>query len=144
MIELMDLPCTVCAALPVGGLLSATTAHVPPDPAAKPPLTEHDAISFSTDDDSRSALALRTLQFRDNEPLVNRLKRVQAWPLLTIWDSTTSTLYLGVNREGEPGVHLRQKRQDRGALVPRGRFVLIANPSVLDEPAAPRTPAPSR
>jgi hypothetical protein len=130
--------------LSVGGLLSATLAHLPPDPAAKPSLIEHDAITLSADDDSRSALALRTLQFRDNEPLVNRLKRVQAWPLLTIWDSTSSTLYLGVNRDGEPGVHLRQKRQDRGALVPRGRFVLIANPSVPDQPAAPRTPSPPR
>lgn len=101
-------------------------------------------MAFSADVYSPSARALRTLQFRDNEPLVNRLRRVQAWPLLTIWDSTRSTLYLGVNREGEPGVHLRQKRQDRGALVPRGRFVLIANPTLPDQPEAPRTPAPSR
>ena len=66
-------------------------------------------------DDSRSARAFGTLQFRDNQPLVNRLKRIQAWPLLTIWDSGAATLYVGVNRDGEPGVHLRQKRKDRGA-----------------------------
>ena len=69
-----------------------------------------------------------------NQPLVNRLKRIQAWPLLTIWDSGAATLYVGVNRHGEPGVHLRQKRKDRGSLAPRGRFVLIASPATSGEP----------
>ena len=141
--EFTDPACTACV-LTMASLLGATLELALPRPPARPPLIEHDAIAFSTDASSRGALALRALQFRDNEPLVNRLKRVQAWPLLTIWDSTSSTLYLGVNRDGEPGVHLRQKRQDRGALLPRRRFVLIANPAAPDEPTAPRTPAPSR
>lgn len=71
---------------------------------------------------------LAALQFRDNEPLINRLKRVQAWPLLTLWDSSAATLYLGVDKQGEPGVHLRQKRSDRGTVLPRSRLVLIASP----------------
>lgn len=90
--------------------------------------------------DSRSARAFGALQFRDNQPLVNRLKRVQAWPLFTIWDSRAATLYVGVNRDGEPGVHLRQKRQDRGSLVPPNR-VLIASSSAAVEP---RSTAPRR
>ena len=49
--------------------------------------------------------ALRELKFRDNQPLVNRLKRIQAVPLVTVWDSTAATLYVGVNRDGEPGLH---------------------------------------
>jgi hypothetical protein len=68
------------------------------------------------------------LQFRDNQPLVNRLKRVQAWPLFTIWDSRAATLYVGLNRDGEPGVHLRQKRQDRGSLVPSNRVLIASSP----------------
>lgn len=65
--------------------------------------------------------ALRELTFRDNQPLVNRLKRIQAVSLVTVWDSTAATLYLGVNRDGEPGLHLRQKKHDRGTLAPVSR-----------------------
>jgi hypothetical protein len=65
--------------------------------------------------------ALRELKFRDNQPLVNRLKRIQAVPLVTVWDSTAATLYVGVNRDGEPGLHLRQKKYDRGTLTPASR-----------------------
>jgi hypothetical protein len=65
--------------------------------------------------------ALRELTFRDNQPLVNRLKRIQALPLVTVWDSTAATLYVGVNRDGEPGLHLRQKKYDRGTLTPARR-----------------------
>jgi hypothetical protein len=63
----------------------------------------------------------RGLSFRDNEPLVNRLKRIQAVALVTVWDSTSATLYFGVNRDGEPGLHLRQKKYDRGTLAPVNR-----------------------
>lgn len=65
--------------------------------------------------------ALRELKFRDNQPLVNRLKRIQAVPFVTVWDSTAATLYVGVNRDGEPGLHLRQKKYDRGTLTPANR-----------------------
>jgi hypothetical protein len=99
-------------------------------PQLQPERTEFAAPAV---DGSRSARALGALQFRDNQPLVNRLKRIQAWSLLTIWDSTAATLYVGVNRDGEPGVHLRQKRKDRGSLAPRSRFVLIANPATTGE-----------
>jgi hypothetical protein len=64
---------------------------------------------------------LKGLTFRDNQPLVNRLKRIQAVAVLTVWDSTSATLYLGVNRDGEPGLHLRQKKHDRGTLAPANR-----------------------
>ncbi len=102
------------------------------------PLLQPERIEFAAPavEDSRSARALSTLQFRDNQPLVNRLKRIQAWPLLTIWDSTAATLYVGVNRDGEPGVHLRQKRKDRGDLATRSHFVLIASPATTGEPQA--------
>ena len=70
---------------------------------------------------SRRMDALRELTFRDNQPLVNRLKRIQAVSLVTVWDSTAATLYLGVNRDGEPGLHLRQKKHDRGTLAPASR-----------------------
>jgi hypothetical protein len=95
---------------------------------------------ISAGGDSRSARAFGGLQFRDNQPLVNRLKRVQSWPLFTIWDSRAATLYVGVNRDGEPGVHLRQKRHDRGSLVPPNR-VLIASSSL---PAESRSATPRR
>jgi hypothetical protein len=63
------------------------------------------------------------LAFRDNEPLVNRLRRIQAVALVTVWDTTSATLYLGVNRDGEPGLHLRQKKYDRGTLAPANRTI---------------------
>jgi hypothetical protein len=64
---------------------------------------------------------LGELAFRDYQPLVNRLKRIQAVALVTVWDSTSATLYVGVNRDGEPGLHLRQKKHDRGTLAPANR-----------------------
>ena len=67
------------------------------------------------------AVAFRDVTFRDHQPLVNRLKRIQAVALVTVWDSTSATLYLGVNRDGEPGLHLRQKKHDRGTLAPAHR-----------------------
>jgi hypothetical protein len=54
------------------------------------------------------------LRFRDQEPLVNRLSQLQAVPLVTLWDSREATVYLGVNRRGKAGLHLRQKTDDRG------------------------------
>lgn len=61
------------------------------------------------------------LAFRDHQPLVHRLRRIQAVALVTVWDSTSATLYVGVNRDGEPGLHLRQKKHDRGTLAPVNR-----------------------
>lgn len=54
------------------------------------------------------------LRFRDREPLVNRLTGLQAVPLITLWDSREATVYVGVNRKGKAGLHLRQKTDDRG------------------------------
>ncbi len=72
-------------------------------------------------DASRRPDVIRDLTFRDNQPLINRLKRLQALPFVTVWDSTAATVYVGVNRDGEPGLHLRQKKHDRGTLLPAGR-----------------------
>jgi len=55
------------------------------------------------------------LRFRDQQPLVNRLRRLQALPFVTLWDSRAATIYVGVNRDGETGLHLRQKLDDRGS-----------------------------
>jgi hypothetical protein len=63
----------------------------------------------------------RDLDFRDHQPLVHRLRRIQAVAFVTVWDSTSATLYVGVNRDGEPGLHLRQKKHDRGTLAPASR-----------------------
>jgi hypothetical protein len=62
--------------------------------------------------------ALQDLPFRDREPLINRLRTIQALPFVTLWDSRQATVYVGVNRDGEPGLHLRQKHdRDAGPLV---------------------------
>ena len=134
-LEFADLLCTLCQPKLAAQLASPgnTNARVELSPY-KRPQSERAKFASAAVDDSRSARAFGTLQFRDNQPLVNRLKRIQAWPLLTIWDSGAATLYVGVNRHGEPGVHLRQKRKDRGSLAPRGRFVLIASPATSGEP----------
>jgi len=63
--------------------------------------------------------ALQDLPFRDREPLINRLRALRALPIVTLWDSRQATVYVGVNRDGEPGLHLRQKR-DRDAGPPLG------------------------
>ena len=60
---------------------------------------------------------LAVLRYRDQQPLVNRLRHLQALPVLTLWDSGVATLYVGVNRDGDPGLHLRQKRDDRGSRI---------------------------
>ncbi len=134
-LKVADLPCALCEVLPVKELVPPPTANARVERETYP-LLQPERIEFAAPagDDSRSARALSTLQFRDNQPLVNRLKRIQAWPLLTIWDSSAATLYVGVNRDGEPGVHLRQKRKDRGDLAPSSRFVLIASPATAGEP----------
>jgi hypothetical protein len=141
-LEFADLLCTLCLPKPAVQLASPgnTNARIELNPY-KRPQAERAELASAAVDDSRSARALGTLQFRDNQPLVNRLKRIQAWPLLTIWDSGAATLYVGVNRDGEPGVHLRQKRKDRGSLAPRSRLVLIASPATSGEP---RVTAPRR
>ena len=70
---------------------------------------------------SRGVDPFRDLQFRDHQPLVHRLRRIQAVAFVTVWDSASATLYVGVNRDGEPGLHLRQKKHDRGTLAPASR-----------------------
>lgn len=79
--------------------------------------------------ESKRQTAIRDLAFRDNQPLINRLKRLQALPFVTVWDSTAATVYVGMNRDGEPGVHLRQKKHDRGTLLPAGRTLFVDNTS---------------
>jgi hypothetical protein len=140
-LEVADLACALCELKPAKDLAPLPTTNARMERAADP-LSQPERAEFSAADvdDSPSARALSTLQFRDNQPLVNRLQRIQAWPLLTLWDSTAATLYVGVNRDGEPGVHLRQKRKDRGSLAPRSRFVLIASPATSE----PQVPVPRR
>lgn len=59
---------------------------------------------------------LADLPFRDREPLVNRLRSIQALPFFTLWDSSGATLYVGIDRKGSPGLHLRQKGHSEGAV----------------------------
>lgn len=78
------------------------------------------------------------LRFRDQEPLVNRLRRLQALPFVTLWDSGEATVYVGVDRRGKTGLHLRQKVDDRGTRAAR----TLAAPE--REPPAPRPPKSRR
>jgi hypothetical protein len=141
---LSALACTVCDFRPTLDLLLKPPASLhaefvesaTSDIESRDALPQHLGTSLGAASPSRVE-SLATLQFRDNEPLINRLKRVQAWPLLTLWDSSAATLYLGLDKHGEPGVHLRQKRSDRGSVLPRSGFVLIASPEAPSENVTP-------
>lgn len=76
------------------------------------------------------------LRFRDQEPLINRLRRLQALPFLTLWDSGEATVYVGVDRRGKAGLHLRQKRDDRGVRAAQS----LASPEVDRPPPRRRAP----
>ena len=144
--KLADLACTVCDFTPTLDLLLKSPANLHAGFNAVT-ATELDVPEMSSVSSSLSAnrfAALATLQFRDNEPLINRLKRAQAWPLLTFWDSSVATLYLGLDKRGEPGLHLRQKPSDRGSVMPRSRFVLIASPTVPSEGVTSEVPPSPR
>jgi hypothetical protein len=138
--SLAELACTVCDFRPALDLLLKPPPNLQAESAAvqtgdvEAPEVGPVAMGTSWMSKSPDRVApLAALQFRDNEPLINRLKRVQAWPLLTLWDSSAATLYVGLDKHGEPGVHLRQKRSDRGTVLPRGRLVLIASPDAPSE-----------
>lgn len=80
------------------------------------------------------------LPFRDREPLINRLKSIQALPFVTLWDSGEATVYVGVDRRGRAGLHLRQKRDDRGtaALSAAAKAIERASPAeAASRPSAP-------
>ena len=132
LIRASDLPCLGCEWKPALEHLPPTPVNLGAKPAPSANTGGAEAWS-SIATASPRAISLRTLPFQDNEPLINRLKRVQAWPLLTIWDSSAATLYVGLDKRGEPGVHLRQKRGDRGSLLAPGRFVLIASPAARQD-----------
>lgn len=87
---------------------------------------------------SRTPNPFANLRFRDQEPLVNRLRRLQALPFVTLWDSREATVYVGVDRRGKAGLHLRQKRDDRGVRAAQ----TLAAPE--DERPAPRPPKSRR
>jgi hypothetical protein len=80
---------------------------VPPDASAPP--APFKSIDLSAE--------LSDLPFRDQEPFVNRLRDIRALPFLTLWNSTGATLYVGIDRKGNPGLHLRQKGRDESAPV---------------------------
>lgn len=144
--QLAELACTVCDFRPTLDLLLKPPPSLRADLAAAG-TTAGDAADVAalrlSNSPSRVA-SLATLQFRDNEPLINRLKRIQAWPLLTLWDSSAATVYLGLDKHGEPGVHLRQKRSDRGSVMPRSRFVLMTSPVAPSETVTPEVTAATR
>jgi len=143
---LTDLACTVCDFRPTLDLLLKPPANLRAglSPAVSTEVEAAERSPFSANAAANRVAALTTLQFRDNQPLINRLKRAQAWPLLTFWDSSAATLYLGLDKNGEPGVHLRQKRSDRGSVMPRGHLVLMASPTAASESVAPEAPLASR
>lgn len=133
----IEIPCTAC------GTQWQLTPRFTPQlsaPAPRVRLTDYRQPAVARPAARPREEALRELRFRDNQPLVNRLKRLQALPFVTLWDSTAATLYFGVNRDGEPGVHLRQKKHDRGTLMPAGRtlFVDAASAHSTGRAAAPR------
>lgn len=71
--------------------------------------------SLAPEQDFRSRVdraRLPNLPFRDRQPLINRLKSIQALPFVTLWDSGEAAVYIGVNHRGQPGLHLQQKLSD--------------------------------
>ena len=128
------LVCGACGAdeaLRVSAAELAATIPVIPEPwRASTPLagTAHESATAPV---TTPVNPLGQLRFRDQQPLVNRLRRLQAVPFVTVWDSRDATVYVGVNRDGETGLHLRQKRDDRGS---RSRKALLTDPDPLRAP----------
>ena len=140
------LVCGTCGAdetLRVPAAELAATIPVIPEPwRASPALAGFATHEPATAPVNAPVNPLGQLRFRDQQPLVNRLRRLQAVPFVTVWDSRDATVYVGVNRDGETGLHLRQKRDDRGS---RARKVLLADPDPLRAPtSAARKAGPRR
>ena len=56
------------------------------------------------------------LQFHDHLDYVARVRALRALPAVRLWDSRNMSLFLGVDRRGVYGIHLRRQDPREGAL----------------------------
>jgi hypothetical protein len=61
---------------------------------------------------------LPDIEFRANDAPVHRLAHMRSLPVMTLWQSPRTQVYLGVDRKGLAGLHFRQRRNayERHAL----------------------------
>jgi len=61
------------------------------------------------------AAATPGLEFKDHEDYVGRVRSLRALSLVRLWDSRNMSLFLGVDRHGVYGLHLRREDPHAGA-----------------------------
>ena len=104
----MRLPQTVLAAT-----LCATSLAAVADPAANlrtdPALVAASSGMLRGDGYDASPAALRQLRFKDSDAPKQWLGGLRRLSLVTFWQGRNASLFLGVNRNGRPGLHLQRR-----------------------------------
>lgn len=99
-------------ALLAAALCTASLAAVA-DPAANlrtdPALVAASHVTLPGADADTSPAALRQLRFKDSGAPKQWLGGLRRLSLVTFWQGRNASLFLGVNRNGQPGLHLQRR-----------------------------------
>ena len=102
------LPQTVLAATLCAASLAAAA-----DPAANlrtdPALVAASSANLTPTDTDASPAALRQLRFQDSDTPKRWLGGLRRLSLVTFWQGRHASVFLGVNRNGQPGLHLQRR-----------------------------------
>lgn len=106
-------------ALLAAALCTASLAAVA-DPAANlrtdPALVAAASANSAPVDTDTSPAALRQLRFKENDTPKRWLGGLRRLSLVTFWQGRHASVFLGVNRNGQPGLHLQRRDPDETEL----------------------------
>lgn len=91
---------------------------------------------------SAGARDLPDFEFRDNGDLVRRLADMRSLPVMTLWQTRRTQIYLGVDQKGLAGLHFRQRGAGELSTLWRSKADAPAHVAVMAAPQAPRSLAP--
>ena len=89
-----------------------------------------------------SARDLPDFEFRDNGDVVRRLADMRSLPVMTLWQTRRTQIYLGVNQKGLAGVHFRQRVPGELSTLWRSTVDAPRHVEVRAAPQIPRSLAP--
>jgi hypothetical protein len=89
-----------------------------------------------------SSRDLPDFEFRDDGDLVRRLADMRSLPVMTLWQTRRTQIYLGVDQKGLAGLHFRQRGPGELSTLWRSAVDASTHVAVTAPPRLPRSLAP--
>jgi hypothetical protein len=121
--------------------VTAAASHAPAVARQSPPI-DSGAELARLHVPAASQRELPEFEFRDNGDLVQRLADMRTLPVMTLWQSRRTQIYLGVDQKGLAGLHFRQRGPGELSTLWRSTIDAPKHVATTGVPPAPRILAP--